>query len=413
MENVHVSIEKYIDLVPNRTDARPEWDWTAAFDALMNDPAVQVFLPPGTYRVRFPKAITKLKTINGEGATLYSRGALNLEAHGIRIIGLTIAGKTPDGTQLSEGHGITLLGVNNIEIIRCNLQDINHNAIQFSNKVNYSTNIKIDSCKINNIGISTTKIETEGMGIYVQHGKNVLITNCIISQTYGQSGIMIQKANTVAVEHTLIEDTKYRGIQTFAGTSSTDLTDVINNIIIFRCTIRRTGELNQTGNGLATNGVFIRNPKGRPEDVKITHTLIEYCGENFIEGTFDAQFNTFKFSGWYDSLETPSKEGLYPHSRAIIAHNKIISSKKEGVKLFGNRVDVIVQGNLIIDSGISGVLVQAHGAGTIATGIIVVDNIIRDTKQQTVRGVELVASQGGVLDTANIINERNHVLGIS
>lgn len=408
METTIVSLEKYNHLVPNQSDAKADWDWTEAFNALMNDPCTLVSIPKATYYLRYPKAITRTKTIMADGATFNMKGMLLIESNGTSITGLTINGYGSKGERLSDSHGIMLSNVSDVDIRRCTFKHIMKNGIQFHN-VGVSSNINIEACNFSHIGTDFSPIFTEGSAIYIQRAKNVTISRCKMEYVLGQSAIFVQRTHTVLIEKTTIENVKYRGIQTFGITGSTDREDIIRDMKIHDCTIRHTGRINFSGDGLATNGIFIRNPQGKPEDVKITLCLIEYCGENCLEGSFEAYLNTLKFSGAYDDLKTPSKEGVYLHSRSIFSNNKLVGSKNESIKVFGSRIDIIIQGNIILDPGTVGILVQAFEGDM--ESISLTDNIIRDTTNKATSGLAFITSKGGkILDT--VVSERNTTIGI-
>jgi len=154
---------------------------------------------------------------------------------------------------------------------------------------------------------------------------------------------------------------------------------------------------------MATNGIFVRNPAGRVEDVKISECTIEYVGENCLEGSFEAYSNILRYSGYYDRFSTVSKELAYLHSGAIFAHNKLSYGKEEGVKMYDSRRNILIQGNTIRECGMAEIYVHANGEGQIIDNVQLLQNTILHRERVNIKPVEIIQNNGGIV--RNITND--------
>lgn len=401
-----LSLLDFKHLIPN-PDATP-LDWTVPFNALMNDNEVEVKIPPGNYYMRYPGKITKPKEVTAIGANIDMPGTLQISSPYFTLKGLTINGvREGDFSKLQ--NAVHLENAKNVIFDRCNFNYLSKNAINFSS-VGKCEDVRIESCNFNGIGSPMEQqfnIQTMGFPVYIQSAERVYVTYGTMKNIYGQSAIFGRRCTTVVIEDVTIESTAYRGIQTFGEIGSTDPTDCIKDMHINRCTIRYTGVYNTTLKGEATNGIFIRNPQGKVEDVKISNCLIEYCGENCLEGSFEAYNNTLKYSGWYDRFTTDAKEGVYLHGNSLLINNKIISPKKEGIKVFTSRRNITIKANHIHDAGLSSIYVHADKEAVIDS-IIITENTVRYNPANTSKPINLLATNGGKI--TNFIEDNNLVV---
>jgi|GEM_PF-3994266 len=334
-----LSIKDFENLVPDKSLPVSQWDWTKAFDKLMQSNETDVMIPFGTYLLKYTLKISKPKNIYGNQAILMLEAPLQIEGSDIVLKDLKFRSE-------KQVRAIQLHITRNVDVNNCNFDDIMETAIYFENKSHQ--NVSIKDCNFEKIGRNITDIVNKGHAIYVQNANTVFIENCKMHEIWGQSAITVRSSSNIKVTKCTIEDTAYRGIQTF-GSDSGSAADSVRNMEILECEIRRTGELNQTPKGDATNGIFVRNPQGTAADVKISNCTIEYCGENFIEGNFHAYNNTMNYSGYYPHFTTSSKEGLFPQTNSLIEGNSINYSYLEAIKVFFSRNNIMINNNRILD----------------------------------------------------------------
>ncbi|MEK4053353.1 right-handed parallel beta-helix repeat-containing protein [Paenibacillus sp. FSL F4-0087] len=334
-----LSIKDFESLVPDKSLPVSQWDWTKAFDKLMQSNEINVMIPSGTYLLKYTLKITKPKNIYGNEAILMLEAPLQIEGSNINLNDLKFRSE-------KQVRAIHLHNIMNVSVHHCDFENIMETAIYFENESHQ--NVSITDCNFENIGRNITNIVVQGNAVYVQNAATVFIENCEMHDIWGQSAITVRSSSDIKITNCIIEDTAYRGIQTY-GSDSGSAADSVRNMEITECEIRRTGELNQTLQGDATNGIFVRNPQGTAADVKISNCTIEYCGENFIEGNFHAFNNTMKYSGYYPHFTTPSKEGLFPQTNSVIEGNSIHYSYLEAIKLFFSRNNIVINNNTIHD----------------------------------------------------------------
>jgi hypothetical protein len=417
-----LSIEDFKSFVPNQTDPEANWDWTVPFQKLMDSDAYYVLVPSKTYRVNTSN-VNKPKRIIGFGAKLLLRGII-----AIRSADVTFEGITFDGNNFAHKSNAVVVYISNgLRFYDCKFVNIHKSGIYYEPNYDHKE-LRVYNCSFNYIGGDQAMAAraTQGHALYLQFLTDVVVRDTYISNTLGQAAVTVLRSRDITLNNVTIEDTKWRGIQTSAPDNGPE-SDVVKNMLIDGCTIRRTGSINTTGDGIATNGIFIRNPRGATEDVKITNCTIEYCGENFIEGTFEATNNTMKFSGAYPNLATPSKEGIYPHARAFLANNKIYDSWREAVKIHGDRKDIILQSNIILRWDVDplrdpnhpenvgkvidylpAIAVQTRYAGDVIDNVLIYDNIVREQEKKMINPIRLIPSAGVIKDTVKV--ERNATL---
>ncbi|MNC15701.1 hypothetical protein D3C75_635250 [compost metagenome] len=116
-----------------------------------------------------------------------------------------------------------------------------------------------------------------------------------------------------------------------------------------------------------------------------------------------------RYSGYYDRFTyTQAKNAVFLHSNSNFVNNTIEYAKKEGVKVFWSRENILIQGNSFNKCGMSAIAVQADGAGTTIEGVQVLDNLIKHTEDNTYPGVQVIKTNGGTLN--NIITDRNELI---
>jgi hypothetical protein len=397
-----VSLTDYQNLVSNQDQPRELWDWTAAFNALMRHNDIVVLIPPGSYFMRYPEKINKTKHISGFGATLNMYGIIQIHADDCDIVGVTFDG-TGSGIRSTE-HAMILENANNIRIDRCTFRNVRKNGIQFSNNGRCSW-VWIEKCHFENIGYNVLDPSAQGIGISIQNADHVRIRDCDLGDTYGQGAIQAVRTYDLLIADSEINRTAYRGINIYGN--NVDPYDFIRDVQITNVKIRYCGHHNFTPKGMATNGIFVRNPAGKVEDVKIRDCTIEYVGENCLEGSFEAYNNTLRYSGYYDRFSTVSKELVYLHSGAIFTHNKLAFGKEEGVKMYDSRRDIIVQGNMIWDCGMAEIYVHANGEGQVIENVSLLNNIILHRERINIKPIEIIANNGGIV--RNITSENSLV----
>jgi len=364
---------------------------TLALQQALNSDWPYLVIPPGVYRVS-ELLVTKPKVVIGWGATL----SLIDKAFKMSLVnGFSCEGLTFDGNSFASGsNGVVVERSKNVSFKQCHFKGIHLNALHITHGTGISENIFVEKCTFDMIGGSGITRSSQGIALYIQRTRNVRVSDNRITNVYGQSAVFVLASRDVVIEKNLIEDLTGRGVQTWAGENSTEA-DRIYRLIITNNFIRKCGSLVTNGDGQATNGIFIRNPRGEATDVEISGNFIEEVGENFLEGAFVAHNNIMKNSGEY-GLVTPSKEGVYPHANTILASNIIMDTVKEGIKLFGNKKNVKMNDNLILNPGGTGILVQAYGAGTKMEKIDISGNLIIDEKGTNKAKIEKVSSNGGV-----------------
>lgn len=403
------TLRDYEHLVLNKTDDPYVWDWTAAFNALMANNEVDVSIQPGTYYVRYPALITKPKRLTAIGVTFNILGILKITAKYFKIEGLNFSGDII-GQHSNTEHNIILENASNITIENCSFSSIRKTAIQFSN-VGTCSGVKIEGCQFDSIGGPNCNPSVEGMCVYIQNAKSVKITDCRMSNIYGQAAVFVCKSSDVKIEDSSIEYTVFRGIQTFTMSNSTDETDVVKRMTIDNVTIRYVGHLNTNPLSEAMNGIFIRNNRGKAWDVKIIGCTIEYCGENCLEGNFEAYKNTLRYSGYYDRFTlTQAKNAVFLHSNSNFVNNTIEYAKKEGVKVFWSRENILIQGNSFNNCGMSAISVHADGVDTKIDGVQVLDNSVKHLAANTNTWLQIIQTNGGTLN--NITEDRNTLIPI-
>ena len=387
-----ISLKDYQHLVSNQDQPPELWDWTAAFNTLMRHAEISVLIPPGQYYMRYPEKITKTKHIHGFGAILNILGIIQIHANDFSIAGVTFNG-TGSGIRSTE-HDIILENANYVKIERCTFRNTRKNAIQFSNNGRCSW-VWIEKCNFDNIGSHGIDSLNEGMAINVQYADHVRIRDCDIQNTYGHGAIQVVRTYDLTIEHSEIQKTAFRGISMYGD--GVDQYDLIKDVRINNVKIRYCGEHNQTPKGMATNGIFVRNPAGRVEDVKIRECTIEYVGENCLEGSFEAYSNILRYSGYYDRFSTVSKELAYLHSGAIFVHNKLSYGKEEGVKMYDSRRNILVQGNTIRECGMAEIYVHANGTGQVIENVHLLNNIILYQERANIKPIEIIQNNGGIV----------------
>lgn len=403
------SLLDFEHLVPNKTDDPRVWDWTAAFNALMADKEVSVVIPPGTYYVRYPAKIVNPKGITAIGASFLILGILKVSTNYFRLTGLSFSGNIL-GEYTNTEHNIILENASNVTIEHCSFSSVRKTAIQFSNNGRCS-DVKIQSCHFCNIGGPQCNAALEGMCVYIQQAQRVKVTDCYMSHIYGQSAIFACRSSDIKIMDSQIEYTVFRGIQTFSAANTTDVTDIVERMVIDNVTIRYVGHLNNNPMSEAMNGIFIRNNRGKAWDVKIISCTIEYCGENCLEGTFEAYKNTLRYSGYYDKFTyTTAKNAVFLHSNSNFVNNTIEHAKKEGVKVFWSRENILIQGNSFNNCGMSAIAVQADGADTVIEGVQVLDNSVQHAETNASPWIQIIQTNGGTL--SNITEDRNKLIPI-
>jgi hypothetical protein len=365
-------------------------DDTRAVQAALNSGATLIVLPHGHFRVSALLVPAGVE-IAGRGSLLFYKGGLLLKGNNV-VRGITLKGLANSGL----AHAITISGVNGVIIDGVTFVSVAQNAVDIIN----STDILVQNCKAYDIG-RYGKIDPrrEGCFVHAERSSRVVISqNPLIQRTYGHAAIFIRENNTdCSVCDNAIYDTFFRGIQVYSSG--------IERIVVNGNRIYRTGEINNTGSGVACNGIYVVTGSRDPSLVAISHNHIEQCAENGIEvlGAATVLNNVIKFTG-YRNLKTPSKEGIFVESGAIVKNNVVVSATDKGIRHFSSELtrDMVIDGNVIIDAGSDGINLQVDGKAGRYVNCRVSNNQVISHKGDW--SIAVGGTNGGLVDETNVVS---------
>lgn len=301
----------------------------------------------------------------GHGKITIGDGFLTINS-GCRVENITISG----GGKVGENVGISASSASNFQVVGVHIEQTAYSAMQFSG----CSNFVIDRCTGDDIGDpARISVASDGMFAYIQNCTNFAVQNCPrISRTYGHAAIFIgDNCRDFTVANNAIYDTFFRGIQVFASGQARGL--ITGNRIY------RMGELNDTGSGVTCNGIYLVTGSEDPSLVLISNNHIEKVAENGIEvlGAATVVGNFIKTTG-YRSLTTPSKEGIFFESGAIIKHNTIVDAADHGIRHFNEASceNAVVAFNTIINAANDGINMQVNGASGAYVNCRVIGNTV-------------------------------------
>lgn len=326
----------------------------------------------------------------GHGKITIGNGFLTINS-GCRVKDITISG----GNKVGENVGISASGASNFQIVGVHVEQTAYSAMQFSS----CSNFVVDRCTGDNIGDpARISVSSDGMFAYIQSCTNFAIQNCPrISRTYGHAAIFIgDNCLDWTVANNAIYDTFFRGIQIFSSGQGRGL--VTGNRIY------RMGELNNTGSGVTCNGIYLVTGSEDPSLVMISNNHIEKVAENGIEvlGAATVIGNFIKTTG-YRSLTTPSKEGIFFESGAVIKYNTIVDSADHGIRHFNEDSceNAVVAFNTIINAANDGINMQVNGASGAYVNCRVIGNVVISYSGSWALAVN--ATGGAALNNTNAV----------
>jgi len=365
-------------------------DDTRALQAALNSGATTVLLAQGQFRVN-SLLMPVGAEIAGNGSLLLAHGGLTLKGNNA-VRGITIKGHANGGL----AHAITIWNSGGVIIDDVKFTSIVRNAIDIIN----STDIVVQNCRAYDIGrYGMIDPRREGCFVHAERSSRITVSqNPLIQRTYGHAAIFIRENNTdCSVCDNAIYDTFFRGIQVYSSG--------IARVVVNGNRIYRTGEINNTGSGVACNGIYVVTGSRDPSLVAISHNHIEQCAENGIEvlGAATVLNNVIKFTG-YRNLKTPSKEGIFVESGAIVKNNVIVAAADRGIRHFSSELtrDMVIDGNVIIDAGSDGINLQVDGKAGRYVNCRVSNNHVMSHKGAW--SIAVGGTNGALVDETNVVS---------
>lgn len=334
-------------------------------------------------------------SIVGHGKITLAAGRLTIDT-GCRVEGITIEGVVVGGVaKTTDTVGIQATNKTDFQIVGVAFQKIAYNAIQLSGCSRFA----VDRCTGTDIGApARISVTSDGMFFYAQSCTQFAVQNCpLIEKTYGHAAIYIgSNCLDWTVANNAISDTFFRGIQIFSSGQGRGL--VTGNRIY------RMGELNDTGSGVTCNGIYLVTGSEDPSLVMISNNHIEKVAENGIEvlGAATVIGNFIKTTG-YRSLTTPSKEGIFFESGAVIKHNTIVDSADHGIRHFNEDSceNAVVAFNTIINAANDGINMQVNGASGAYVNCRVIGNVV--ISYSGTWALAINATSGAALNNTNAV----------
>lgn len=365
-------------------------DDTQSVQAALNSGSNAVVLPQGEFKVN--SLVVPLGVeITGNGLLLLANGALALKGNNA-VRGITLKGLADSILE----HAITIWDSSGVIIDGVSFVKIARNAVDIIN----STDVLVQNCKAHDIG-RYGKIDPrrEGCFVHAERSSRIVVSrNPLIQRTFGHAAIFIRENNTdCSVCDNAIYDTFFRGIQIYSSG--------IARVMVNGNRIYRTGEINNTGSGVGCNGIYVVTGSSDPSLVTISHNLIEQCAENGIEvlGAASVLNNVIKGTG-YKNLETPSKEGIFVESGAIVKNNVVVSAADKGIRHFSTDVtqNLVIDGNVIIAAESDGINLQVDGKAGRYVNCRVSNNQVVSHKGDW--SIAVGGTNGAQVDETNVVS---------
>lgn len=365
-------------------------DDTRFLQAALDSGASSIVLPQGQYRtgaLTIPSGVE----FSGTGTLLLVNGGLTLRGNNA-VRGITLKGMAKSGL----ANAITVSGTANVVIDGVSFASITRNAVDILN----SANVQVRNCTAYDIGrFGKIDPRREGCFVHVERSRGTMVCqNPDVQRTYGHAAIFIRENNTdCSVCDNAISDTFFRAIQIYSVG--------IARVVVNGNRIYRTGEINNTGSGIGCNGIYVVTGSTDPSLVAISHNHIEKCAENGIEvlGAATVLNNVIKITG-YRNLETPSKEGIFVESGAIVKNNLVVAPADKGIRHFSNEPtrDIVIDGNVIIDAGSDGINLQTDGKTGRYVNCRITNNQIMSHKGGW--SIAFNGTNGALLDETNVVS---------
>lgn len=318
----------------NVAEAYPEWFGAVGDNITVNNIPISkaisifenVFLSCKNYKISTLQ-INKDVNIIGNNAIL-SGGSIYISNHKLNISGVTF-------------------------------KDISTNAIVPTN-----SDVSIKNCKFINIGITENLDPTwQGNGVYIDGG-NLIFKNNFIYQTHGHGALFIMNNTNVIICNNYFNECDYRAIEFYLSGASKGI--ISNNFI------ENNGKNRTDSSGVGSNGIY-----GDPFDVIITGNIIKNVAENAIEGNFkEISYNIIDGTGVYDSLTTPSTEGIYilpsKTNKHIIKNNIISRTKTYGIASIVESIiyNLQIDGNFFENIGGESIYINSTNSKKISNCLI-------------------------------------------
>jgi len=375
-------------------------DFGAVGDGAANDTvAIQKALDSGLGTINLTKGTYKTDAlVVPDGVELIGRGKLSFTSGGLTLSGNnTLQGITIDGRNKAHGaHAIIVWDADNVLIDNVHFRQIARSAIDAVR----ANNLTVINCTAYEIGDKALINQTiEGCFFHSTLCTRLTINgNYRIERTHGHAAIFIRENNAdCSVSDNAIYDTFFRGVQVYSLGHA--------RLVISDNRIYRMGEINDTGSGVACNGIYVVTGSTDPSLVMISDNHIEKCAENGIEvlGAATVDNNVVKITG-YRNLETPSKEGIFVEGGAIIRNNTVISAADKGIRHFNGGVVamIVIDGNVIIDSASDGINLQVDGAGSAYVNCRISNNHV--LSHGGAWAIAINGTNGATVDNSNAVS---------
>lgn len=392
----------------------------AAIDAIAGAGGGVVYFPMGTYKTTGQLVLKDKVSLRGDGrdVTIIKNTNntniifINTDAGDLFIADLTLDGNT---SVANDANGIVANSANtNILIEKCKLIGIGDIGILITGIGTGDITIKDNI--INRVGYDGTNNPSyHGNGIYVNNGaSNLRIEGNDISNTYGHACVWLGGVSGAVVRNNILHDTFWRAIECSGSDNF--------NVCILDNVIYNTGSINDSSNGVGTNGIYLEGTQGDADYTQgnflVSGNYLRNLGENGIEAWQGAIIaDNYIETTWYRglSLPTTSKEGILVCNQCIVRNNTIKNPASQGVAVNcynADWKDIVIAGNYIENAGIQevGAAIRAfvNGDGQTATldGIIVKDNIVKDLQAAptTLIGIQIgETGQGTIVGNAYCI----------
>ena len=321
---------------------------------------------------------------------------------------------TVEDCEFTDVNALNIIVSYNTETIvrNCRFSGVGGGSVYHDSSLLY---VAADSATIeNNIFISNGPGSAGANAAIETHGGKMTVTgNSIDGFQVGMNitGVAPTESSAIAVVGNTIAR-GYYGIEIYSGIDgSHESGNGVNGLVIAGNTIRLAQTLYsvnaQSGAAPTGNpsGIFVNPTANLPLiNVSITGNTITFD----LESSSSAPYNDAGMGiGYWDSLGTNSI------SQFVVSDNMIVSANVNAIRFAVNMEDVLISGNMILNSGssVSSSLIAAYQNGiflastTAAKDIRVLNNVITDNNStaRMVRGISLfLAASSDVVILGNV-----------